>query len=332
MSKRILVTGGAGFLGSSLCEALIEQGHRVLALDSLFRGSLSNLASLEGHPDFMFVQGDVRNIEALDESVEALGGLDLVYHLAAINGTKWFHEAAHSVIDVNINGTLRTLELAMAHDARYVLASSPEAFGDAEHQPMQNGDPMRFSDPAAHQRHSYGASKYLDEVAAQHAARDGLDVRIVRPFNAYGPRLDGDEYGQVVAMFFQAILNNTAIQLHNGGKQTRSFTWIGDVTDGFLRAGLMPSSQGDLPLSGMAFNIGASEEISIVDLQNKIFALVESDPSWEGVLPEVVLSEGYHGDAGRRLPDVSLSKTNLGWEAQTTLNEGLAFMWSALRS
>lgn len=82
----------------------------------------------------------------------------------------------------------------------------------------------------------------------------------------------------------------------------------------------------------MAFNIGAAEEISIVDLQKKIFALVESDPSWEGVLPEVVLSEGYHGDAGRRLPDVSLSKTNLGWEAQTTLNEGLAFMWSALRS
>lgn len=332
MSKRILVTGGAGFLGSSLCEALIEQGHRVLALDSLFRGSLSNLASLEDHPDFIFVQGDVRNIAALDDSVEALGGLDLVYHLAAINGTKWFHEAAHSVIDVNINGTLRTLELAMAYDARYVLASSPEAFGDAEHQPIQNGDPMRFSDPATHQRHSYGASKYLDEVAAQHAARDGLDVRIVRPFNAYGPRLNGDEYGQVVAMFFQAILDNTAIQLHNGGKQTRSFTWIGDVTDGFLRAGLMPSSQGDSPLSGMAFNIGATEEVSIVDLQNRIFELVESDPTWIGGLPEVQLSEGYHGDAGRRLPDVILSQANLGWVAQTTLSEGLALMWAALRS
>ena len=203
---KILVTGGAGFIGSSLCERLVAEGHSVLAYDSLFRGSLSNLSSLQDQPNFQFMQGDVRDIDRLDEAIEHLGGVEIIFHLAAVNGTKWFHEAAHSVIDVNINGTLRTLELAMAHNARYVLASSPEAFGEALQQPIQNGNDMSFTDPSLHQRHSYGASKYLDEVACQHAARDGLDVRIVRPFNAYGPRLLGDEYGQVVAMFFQAIL------------------------------------------------------------------------------------------------------------------------------
>ena len=204
---RILVTGGAGFLGSSLCHSLIEKGHKVVALDSLFRGTKDNLSEVLDDDNFTFIHDDVREVEALDSAVEVLGGLDLVFHLAAVNGTKWFHEAAHSVIDVNINGTLRTLELAMAHDARYVLASSPEAFGEAPEQPIRDGNMMQFTDPAKHQRHSYGASKYLDEVACQHAAREGLDVRIIRPFNAYGPRLVGDDYGQVVSIFFHKIIN-----------------------------------------------------------------------------------------------------------------------------
>ena len=328
----ILVTGGAGFIGSSLCERLVAEGHNVLAYDSLFRGRESNLTSLQDLAAFQFMQGDVRDVERLDEAVEHLGGVDLVYHLAAVNGTKWFHEAAHSVIDVNINGTLRTLELAMANEARYVLASSPEAFGEAEKQPIANGNPMHFTDPHLHQRHSYGASKYLDEVAAQHAARDGLDVRIVRPFNAYGPRLDGGEYGQVVAMFFDSILNGKPIQLHNQGRQTRSFTWIDDVTDGFLKAGLTDSNASPSHLSGLAFNIGSTEEISIAGLQRAIFEVVEADDTWAGGLPPVEASEGYPGDAGRRLPDVSVSEVELKWRCKTTLVEGLTLMWASLRS
>ena len=317
MSKRILVTGGAGFLGSSLCEALLEQGHRVLALDSLFRGSLANLASIEGHPDFTFLQGDVRSIEALDDSVEVLGGLDLVYHLAAINGTKWFHEAAHSVIDVNINGTLRTLELAMAHDARYVLASSPEAFGEPESQPITDGDAMIFSNPAQHQRHSYGGSKYLGEVASQHAAREGLDVRIVRPFNAYGPRLCGDSYGQVIGIFFQNILDGTDLTVHGNGSQTRSFTWIEDVVDGFVNAGEVNSSP------NMVFNIGSTEEISILDLAAKI---AKFSPSGA----EVVYGEGYFGDSNRRLPEISRAVELLNWHSKVSLDDGLQLMWDSL--
>ena len=327
----ILVTGGAGFIGSSLCERLVAEGHNVLAYDSLFRGRESNLTSLQDHAAFQFMQGDVRDVDRLDEAIEHLGGVDLVYHLAAVNGTKWFHEAAHSVIDVNINGTLRTLELAMAHDARYVLASSPEAFGEALQQPIQNGNEMTFTDPSLHQRHSYGASKYLDEIASQHAARDGLDVRIVRPFNAYGPRLLGDEYGQVVAMFFHAILSNEPIQLHNGGMQTRSFTWIDDVVEGFLLAGLQDKSLQNDSLSGCALNIGSTEEVSIQTLQETLFSLVSNDATWAKELPKIVRVEGYHGDAARRLPDCSQAETLLGWKSTTTLEQGLSIMWSALR-
>ena len=329
---KILVTGGAGFIGSSLCQRLVAQGHTVLAYDSLFRGSTSNLSELTGHERFQFMQGDVRDVERLDEAVECLEGIDLIYHLAAINGTKWFHEAAHSVIDVNINGTLRTLELAMAHDARYVLASSPEAFGEAPQQPIQNGNDMTFTDPSLHQRHSYGASKYLDEIACQHAARDGLDVRIVRPFNAYGPRLLGDEYGQVVAMFFQSILSSKPIMLHDGGQQTRSFTWIEDIVDGFMLIGLNEKGmQGEL-LSGCAFNIGSTEEVSIQHLQRQIFSLVSKDETWGKDLPLVEVTEGYHCDALRRLPDCTLASTMFGWSASTSLNQGLQLMWSDLRS
>lgn len=328
---KILVTGGAGFIGSSLCERLVAEGHSVLAYDSLFRGSLSNLSSLQDQPNFQFMQGDVRDIDRLDEAIEHLGGVEIIFHLAAVNGTKWFHEAAHSVIDVNINGTLRTLELAMAHNARYVLASSPEAFGEALQQPIQNGNDMSFTDPSLHQRHSYGASKYLDEVACQHAARDGLDVRIVRPFNAYGPRLLGDEYGQVVAMFFQAILSKEPIQLHNGGLQTRSFTWIDDIVEGFILAGLQEHSLNGASLSGCAFNIGATEEITIRALQEAIFSIVSNDASWGDALPQIDVVEGYHGDALRRLPDCSQAEAFVGWKSTTTLQQGLQQMWASLR-
>ena len=328
---KILVTGGAGFIGSSLCERLVAEGHSVLAYDSLFRGSESNLSAVQDHPHFQFMQGDVRDIDRLDDAIEHLGGVELIFHLAAVNGTKWFHEAAHSVIDVNINGTLRTLELAMAHNARYVLASSPEAFGEALQQPIQNGNDMSFTDPSLHQRHSYGASKYLDEVACQHAARDGLDVRIVRPFNAYGPRLLGDEYGQVVAMFFQAILSKEPIQLHNGGLQTRSFTWIDDIVEGFILAGLQENSLNGESLSGCALNIGATEEITIRTLQETIFSIVSSDASWENELPEVEVVDGYHGDVLRRLPDCSQAEAFVGWKSTTTLQQGLLRMWVSLR-
>ena len=316
-TQRILVTGGAGFIGSSLCERLVQQGHTVVALDSMFRGDEANLEEIIGEENFSLYAGDVRDVDDLDACVEAMGGLDVIYHLAAINGTKWFHEAAHSVIDVNINGTLRTLELAMANDARYVFASSPEAFGEPESQPITDGDAMIFSDPAQHQRHSYGGSKYLGEVASQHAAREGLDVRIVRPFNAYGPRLCGDDYGQVIGIFFQNILDGVNLTVHGDGSQTRSFTWIDDVVDGFVKAGEVNSCP------NMVFNIGSTEEISILELANKV-AKFSTNGS------EVTYGDGYFGDSNRRLPEISRAVELLNWQSKVNLDDGLQLMWDSL--
>ena len=313
---RILVTGGAGFIGSSLCEKLVAMGNNVVAIDSMFRGSEANLESILDSDNFALYAGDVRDVDDLDACIEALGGLDLIYHLAAINGTKWFHEAAHSVIDVNVNGTLRTLELAMAHDAKYVFASSPEAFGEPLSQPLTNGDPIVFSDPSEHQRHSYGGSKYLGEIACHHAVRDGLDVQIVRPFNAYGPRLNGDEYGQVIAMFFQQLIDSRELNVHGDGTQTRSFTWIDDVVDGFVQAGMQ-----DVP-SGGVYNIGSTEEISILDLAKRIAKFTDGVTISNG--------EGYHGDVKRRLPNTSSSEKLLGWKSTVSLDEGLELMWHSL--
>mgnify|MGYP001264222382 FL=1 len=325
MSKlRILVTGGAGFLGSSLCQSLVEDGHLVVALDSLFRGSKENLLEILDADNFQFIHGDVRDIDVLDSTVESLGGLDLIYHLAAVNGTKWFHEAAHSVIDVNINGTLRTLELAMAHEARYVFASSPEAFGETEIQPISDGNLMQFTNPADHQRHSYGGSKYLGEIACQHAAREGLDVRIIRPFNAYGPKLLGDQYGQVVSIFFNKILNNETLTIHGDGSQTRSFTWIDDVTDGFVKAGLLERGIEGSSLLGHAFNIGSTEEISIANLAKMIV-----QTSGKNDIEQQTVA-GYYGDSKRRLPDIHNSEKLLGWLSKVNLQDGLESMWKEL--
>ena len=132
-------------------------------------------------------------------------------------------------------------------------------------------------------------------------------------------------------MFFHAILSNEPIQLHNGGMQTRSFTWIDDVVEGFLLAGLRDKSLQDDSLSGCALNIGSTEEVSIQTLQETLFSLVSNDETWAKELPKIVQVEGYHGDAARRLPDCSQAETLLGWKSTTTLEQGLSIMWSALR-
>ena len=308
---KVLVTGGAGFLGSSLVEKLIEQGHQVAVVDDLSRGKASQV-----HPDAKLFIADASIEGNLDEALQWLGGLDLIHHLAAINGTKRFHEQADLVIKTNVNSTHVALSLAQEQNARVVVYSSPEAYGETNEMPLQSTTWSSFPPASLHQRHAYGASKYLDEVAAHHAVRvHGLDVRIVRPFNAYGPRLLGDEEGQVIAMMFARAMQGEPIIVHGDGSQTRSFTWIDDVIDGAYKAGQIDGC------NGMSFNLGRPEEVSILDLANRIASLTKTS---------VIHGEGYPGDSLRRLPDVA-SCQNLAWEASTSLDEGLKLMFNALQ-
>ena len=308
---RCLVTGGAGFLGSSLVEALVHQGHDVIVLDNLWRGQKRNLESVEG--DITFIHADACESSAYNQILEPQT-IDIVFHLAAINGTKWFNEEPRMVMDVNLNSTLRSLEFAEENECRYVFTSSPEAFGESEVMPLGADEPAVFSASHHHQRHAYGASKYLGELAVQHAVRNGLDARIVRLFNGYGPRLLGSEYGQVVSMMIQSALEQRLIFVHGDGSQTRSLTYIDDLVRGILSSGIMDG------LAGACLNIGSEEEITMLDLANCIRSIVEEETGWEIKLEH---REGYPGDSKRRLPNLSETRKLLNWEAEVLLQKGL---------
>lgn len=308
---RILVTGGAGFLGSSLVESLVNLGHDVIVIDNCWRGSKENLRMVEDN--ITFIKGDAC-VSTTYEMIANPSSVDIVYHLAAINGTKWFHEEPRMVMDVNLNSTLRSLEFAEEYNCRYVFTSSPEAYGESEIMPLGGDEASVFPVAHEHQRHAYGASKYLGELAVQHAVRQGLDARIVRPFNGYGPRLLGNEYGQVVAMMLQRAVHQGEIIVHGDGLQTRSLTYIDDLVRGIEAAGLVEG------LEGMSLNLGSEEECTMLDLAQRVAELVGNET---GHTVRIRYEQGHPGDSKRRLPNLEQTKKHLDWQAHTTLEDGL---------
>ena len=315
----VLVTGGTGFLGSHLVGLLLERGHEVVVLDN---GSRS---SVETCPDGVhLVNGDVRSPEAWSAVEQAVGPCSIIHHLGAINGTARFDREAAAVIDVAVNGALQAINAAERWGARLVLASSPEAFGDNPHA-MQTDDRSIFTPPGQHLRHSYGASKYLVEVLAQDAVQRGLDVRIARPCNAYGPRAMAGENGQVVAMMFERAIHGRSLDVHGDGLQTRCFTWVGDVVDGLEMLGRLDEAvDGTGSLAGGAFNFGSTVETSILDLAERIRSLTGA--------PVHHQEQGHPGDVKRRRPNSHAAETRLGWRAVTTLDDGLERTWSVLQA
>lgn len=316
--RPVLVTGGTGFLGSHLVDLLVEKGHDVVVMDNGSRSSLERCP-----PGVRLIEGDVRSPETWLAVEEAVGPCGLIHHLGAVNGTARFDREAIDVIDVAVNGALQAIEAARRWGARLVMASSPEAYGEA---PDRNHHDERstFTPPKEHLRHSYGASKYLVEVMAQAAVQQGLDVRIARPCNAYGPRASGGQNGQVVAMMLERAADGRALAVHGDGRQTRSFTWVGDVVAGLERLGRMDEAvDGSGPLAGSAFNFASQVETSIADLAAHISALT-------GALVSVG-QQGHPGDPRRRRPEVDTVKQRLGWEANTSLEDGLQRTWRALQ-
>ena len=295
---RILVTGGAGFLGSHLVDALVERGDEVVVLDDLSRGDKSQI-----NQEARFIQGDVRLFSDWEKACDGFKP-DVIHHLAAINGTRRFHKEADLVVDVNVNGTRMSLKAAKKYDSILIFYSSPEAFGEQENMPLKNDSTSVFTPAHLHQRHSYGTSKHIGELLCQFESRKGVDVRIVRPCNVYGPRLRGDDNGQVDSMMMEA----NPIVVHGDGLQTRSLTWIHDVIEGLLNVNDASN------LSGKAFNLGSDDEISMLDLATKIANL-------RGV--QIVHGESNHGDSKRRLPDLSMY-LEINWVAKTTLDDGLS--------
>ena len=322
----IVITGGAGFIGSALCEFCLNHGHRVVCFDNLSRGSIQHLEGVADDPNFTFVTGDLRNEPEVDAVMRHQDSCDLIFHLGAVNGTKLFHEQASHVIDVNINGTMNVLNAAAKQDARVVIASSAEALGLVEQMPLKEHQSSIFPDPSLHQRFSYGASKYIDELLAHHAVAQGLDVRIIRPFNVFGPSMSGNVDGQVIGIMFQAIQNGQPLIVHGNGTQTRSFTFIDDIVRGIYLAGTLDSSLDDhTSLTGMVFNFGSDEEVSMIQLAQSINHTVGS------LAQDIVFQAGYPGDSPRRVAQCENAHQHLKWAPKINLLHGLQLMWSRLQ-
>lgn len=309
---RVLITGGAGYIGSHLVDALIKRGNEVLVIDNLSTGKIENLRHLLGHPSFHFINDSILNEALLERFIPSM---DLIFHLAAAVGVRNILQDPLAAINTNVRGTEVVLGLAFKYWKRLVLASTSEIYGKASHVPFREDDDRVLGSTAV-ARWSYSMSKAVDEHFAFAYAAKGLPVSIVRYFNSYGPRLDERGYGSVVANFIRQALRGDPITVHGDGKQTRCFTYIEDAVAGTLLAGEVKEALGE------AFNIGSTRESSILDLAKAIKRLARSKSPIEFLTYEAYYGEGFE-DTRRRVPSVEKAKRLLGFTAKVDMEAGL---------
>ncbi|MGD2144797.1 MAG: GDP-mannose 4,6-dehydratase [Anaerolineae bacterium] len=309
---RILVTGGAGFIGSNLVDALMAQGHEVTVLDNLSVGKVSNIEHHLESARFHFVNGSILDLGTLERLVRQA---DLIYHLAAVVGVKYVVEDPLKAIVTNVRGTENVLELAFKYWARTVVASSSEIYGKSSQVPLREGSD-RLLGPTTVNRWSYSDAKAIDEYFALAYAQKGLPVSVVRYFNAYGPRLDPNGYGSVIAKFVTQALAGDPITVYDDGEQTRCFTYVGDTIEATVRVATVGEAQGKV------FNVGSGRETTINELAQLILRLTGSSSE----ITHVPYSSTYGADfeeTRRRVPDVSRAVDILGFEVQMDFEEGL---------
>ncbi len=310
---RVLVTGGAGFIGSHLVDALLARGAAVTILDNFSTGMLENVAGNLGRPDFRLERGDIMDPVLVDGLVREH---DIVYHLAAAVGVKHIVSDPLNAVLTNVRGTEHVLGAAHRHGAPVLLASTSEIYGKSAASPFRE-DTDRVLGPTSVHRWSYSTAKAIDEHLAFAYAEKGLRVSIVRYFNAYGPRIDERGYGTVIARFAAQALAGKPITVHGDGSQTRCFTYVSDTVRGTIIAAETPAAQGGV------FNIGSSEEVRIADLAALVLDVVGSTSPIEYVPYESYYGAGFE-DTRRRVPDVRLAQEVLRFRAEVSLRDGLA--------
>ena len=309
---RVLVTGGAGYIGSHLVDALIKRGDEVLVFDNLSTGRIENVRHLLGLPAFHFINDSILNEALLERFIPSM---DLIFHLAAAVGVRNILHDPLAAINTNVRGTEVVLGLAFKYWKRLVLASSSEIYGKASHVPFREDDDRVLGSTGV-ARWSYSMSKAIDEHFALAYAVKGLPISIVRYFNSYGPRLDERGYGSVVANFIRQALRGDPITVHGDGKQTRCFTYIEDTVAGTLLAGEAKEAVGE------AFNIGSTSETSILGLAKTIKRLARSKSPVRFNPYEAYYGEGFE-DTRRRVPSVDKAKRRLGFTPRVDLEAGL---------
>jgi UDP-glucose 4-epimerase len=310
---QILVTGGAGYIGSHLVDRLMADGHCVWVIDNLSTGKIANVAHHLGHERFTFVNEDILHRETMEWLVQRV---DLIYHLAAVVGVRHVIGKPLEGILTNVRGTERVLEMAYKYWRKVVIASSSEVYGKSERVPLAEGDDSILG-PTAVGRWSYALAKAIDEHLAFIYHSRGLPTTIVRYFNSYGPRLDPRGYGSVVAKFIGQALRNEPLTVLDDGRQTRCFTYIDDTVRGTILAAALPQAE------GLAFNIGSNRETPILELARLVIQLTDSSAEIWHLSYEEAYGSGFE-ETRRRVPDVRRAAEVLGFEAQVSLEEGLS--------
>ena len=301
VTMNIVITGGSGFVGSYLCEKLINDGNKIIVIDNLLTGSTENINSLMNNENFSFIEHDVQDHIEIEDKV------DYVLHFASAASPKAYTEHPVNTLKAGSVGTINTLGLAKKHSAEYLLASTSEVYGDPLISP-QNEEYWGNVNPNGERSMYDEAKRFAEAAVATYSRSYGLKTKIVRIFNTYGPRMQLND-GRVVTNFIVQALRNENITIYGDGTQTRSFSYVEDTVAGIIS--LMNSTEYDV------FNIGNPNEMTVGQLAEKIIELTDSTS-------EIKYLELPNDDPKQRKPDITKAKTKLNWEPKVNLDEGLA--------
>jgi UDP-glucose 4-epimerase len=307
---KALITGGAGFIGSHLADALLAQGHEAMVLDDLSTGSIENIAHLKGRAGFAYTIDSVTNESLLAELIDQN---DVVFHLAAAVGVKLIVEQPVHTIETNVHGTEVVLKHANKKKKLVVVASTSEVYGKSADVPFREGADLVLGATVRH-RWAYACSKLLDEfLALAYWKEKKLPVVVVRLFNTVGPRQTG-QYGMVLPTFVRQALAQQPITVFGDGTQSRSFTYVADVVDALLKLAEEPRAVGEV------FNVGNTEEVSIGALAQRVKGLSDSRSPIQFIPYDEAYEAGFE-DMPRRVPDISKVHDLVGYEPRMALDD-----------
>jgi UDP-glucose 4-epimerase len=309
-SQHILITGGAGFIGSHLSRELLKSGRQVSVIDNLSTGLHANVADLEADSNFRLYVDTVRDVALMEK---LMSKCDTVFHLASAVGVKLIMEQPVDTIDTIYQGTEVVLRLARRYRNRVLITSTSEVYGKSENVPYREDDD-RLEGATTKHRWAYACAKALDEfLALAHWRESRLPVTIARLFNTVGPR-QRSQYGMVVPSFVEQALRNDKLEVHGDGSQSRCFCHVHDVVQGLIS--LVDSEE----TCGQIFNIGSTDEISIQELAELIISRLQSSSTVQLVPYDKAYGEGFE-DMQRRVPSIDRIHQTVGWQPTRTIND-----------
>ncbi len=307
----ILVTGGAGFVGSFICESHLERGDSVVALDLSDGDKIKHLLD---NPSLRFLQGSITDELLMDREIRAC---DMIYHLAAIADPRVYVEDPLRTMEMDLVAGLQVVEAASRYGKKIVFTSTSEVYGRNPKVPWSEDDDRVLGSTTVN-RWCYATSKAaVEHLILAHRQRNALEFVIFRLFNVYGPRLDSLGAGRVIPIFLHRFLNGLPVQVHGDGQQTRTFCYVEDAVDGMVQSATSPTTANSI------LNVGTDREVSVLEIATMLKRLGGFDSAIEFVSHESVFGASYE-DIPRRVPDLRRIRDLVGWSAKTSLDDGLA--------